>query len=96
MNAERERVVVIAVTLSRGFWWEHAASQLEDNPDAVPERVRECMCLLLREKISSAPMSREEATAIRDWAKGLPGWEDEPGLEFRWHPSQRQLDWRDL
>ena len=72
MNAEQESVVVLAVTPCTGVWWEHASSQVEQNPEEVPEQVCERMRLLLREKISSAPMSREEATAIRDWAEGLP------------------------
>jgi hypothetical protein len=74
-------------------WWKQASSNLETDPDEVPEVMRP----LIRTAVhQTALVSRREVVAVREWAESPPGWDDESGLQVLDYPSLRRIDWRDL
>jgi len=94
MNDAPETFRVLLRGSRQSEWWDHVRSVL-DSPterDDIPESVRP----LLVHDVRTTALSREEAEAIRDWAKTLPGWEEGPGLQLLLHPSQAVVDWHEL
>jgi hypothetical protein len=90
-EAEQFRVVVRRPRESE--WWKQASSNLETDPDELPEVMRPQIRTAVHQ---TALVSRREVVTIREWAKSLPGWNEESGLQVLKHPSQRRIDWRDL
>jgi hypothetical protein len=90
MNDEPERIRVLVRGPREGEWWDQAKSDLETEPENVPDLARP----LLGTEVRSELMSREDALTIRGWAESLPGWEDERRLVPVRHPSQARIDWR--
>jgi len=90
-EAERFRVVVRRPRESEG--WRQASSNLETDPNEVPEVMRP----LIRTAVhQTALISQREVMTIREWAESLPEWDEESGLQVLEHPSQRRIDWRDV
>jgi hypothetical protein len=90
-DAQRFRIVVRRPRESE--WWDQASSNLQTDPDEVPEVMRP----LIRTSVhQTALISQREVMTIREWAESLPGWDEESGLQVLEHPIQRRIDWRDL
>jgi hypothetical protein len=92
MNDQSERFRVVVSPPRDGEWWDQARSELDLEPERVPDLARP----LLGTEVRTAPMPREDVLKIRDWAESLPGWEDERRLVLLRHPSQARIDWREL
>jgi hypothetical protein len=77
------------------LWWDHVRSVLASpsERDQIPEAA---LPVVARREVRTNALSRKEAVAIRDWARSLPGWDEEPGLQWLSHPNQAVVDWRDL
>jgi hypothetical protein len=88
MNDEPETFRVVVSPPREGEWWDQARSELDLEPQRVPERVRP----LLGTQVRTELMSREDALTIREWAESLLGWEDERRLSLQRHPSQARID----
>jgi hypothetical protein len=92
VNAEPERFRIVVRPPRESEWWDQARSELDAEPERVPELARP----LLGTEVRSELMSREDALTIHKWAESLPGWGDERRLVLLRHPSQATVDWRDL
>ena len=92
MNDEPASFRVVVPPPREGEWWDQARSELDFEPERVPELAR----ALLGTQTRTSLMSRDDAVTIRDWAESLPGWEDERRLVLLRHPSQATIGWRDL
>lgn len=92
MNDEPERIRVRARLPHEGEWWAQAKSDLETEPENVPELARP----LLGTQVHTELMSRADAVTIRNWARALPGWDENPGLRFLRYPRHTEIDWREL
>jgi hypothetical protein len=89
--SQPEKVRILVRLPREGWWWDQAKSHLETDPDEVPELARP----LIQTETRTSALPYDDALRIRDWARSLPGWEEEPGLRFVSYPYQTAVDWHD-